>query len=328
MNVRLVRRPAFVLATDAPPPLRGYWTRSWTRLLQNRLAVMGLVIVAILVVMAVFAPLVAPHDPAQQDLYNTFAGPSFEHPAGTDNLGRDWFSRIVYGARVSLIVGLAAQVLVLTVGLPVGLVAGLKGRFVDSALMRFTDLAYAFPDLLLIILLRSALGGGLLQLVLIIGFVSWMDTARLVRGQVLTLREREFVTAARSLGATDAQIMFRHLLPNLTGPVIVMLALGVPRAVFIEAALSFIGLGVSIGTPSWGAMVQEGYGAILAFPHLVLAPSIAIALLLLAFTFIGDGLRDALDPTTDTAKSKPLPQAEKPRGLRQTSGEDERQRAA
>ena len=167
-----------------------------------------------------------------------------------------------------------------------------------------------------------------MQLVLIIGFVSWMDTARLVRGQVLTLREREFVTAARSLGASDAQIMFRHLLPNLTGPVIVMLALGIPRAVFIEAALSFIGLGVRIGTPSWGAMVQEGYGAILAFPHLVLAPSIAIALLLLAFTFIGDGLRDALDPTTDTAKSKPLPQAEKPRGLRQTSGEDERQRAA
>jgi oligopeptide transport system permease protein len=176
--------------------------------------------------------------------------------------------------------------------------------------------------------LRSALGGGLFQLVLIIGFVSWMDTARLVRGQVLTLREREFVTAARSLGASDAQIMFRHLLPNLTGPVIVMLALGIPRAVFIEAALSFIGLGVSIGTPSWGAMVLEGYGAILAFPHLVLAPSIAIALLLLAFTFIGDGLRDALDPTTDTAKSKPLPQAETPRGSRQTSGEAERQRAA
>jgi oligopeptide transport system permease protein len=176
--------------------------------------------------------------------------------------------------------------------------------------------------------LRSAVGGGLLQLVLIIGFVSWMDTARLVRGQVLTLREREFVTAARSLGATDMQIMTRHLLPNLTGPVIVMLALGIPRAVFIEAALSFIGLGVSIGTPSWGAMVQEGYGAIFAFPHLVLAPSIAIALLLLAFTFIGDGLRDALDPTTDTAKSKPLPQAETPRAGQMSQPPTELHRAA
>jgi oligopeptide transport system permease protein len=301
--------PALVLLPDAPP-LRGYWSRSWQRLLQNRLAVAGLAIVALMVAMAVFAPIVAPHDPAKQDLYNTFASPSLEHPAGTDNLGRDWFSRIVYGARISLTVGIAAQLLVLGIGLPVGLIAGLKGRMVDSALMRLTDLAYGFPDLLLIILLRSVMGGGLFTLVLIIGLVSWMDTARLVRGQVLSLREREFVTAARSLGATDTQVMLRHLLPNLTGPVIVMLALGIPRAVFIEAALSFIGLGVSIGTPSWGSMVQEGYAAILPFPHLVLAPSIAIALLLLAFTFIGDGLRDALDPTLDGAKSKPLPQAE------------------
>jgi oligopeptide transport system permease protein len=270
---------------------------------------------------------VAPHDPAKQDLYNTFASPSLDHLAGTDNLGRDWFSRIVYGARISLAIGLAAQLLVLCVGLPVGLLAGLKGRVVDSALMRFTDLAYAFPDLLLIILLRSVMGGGLLTLVLIIGFVSWMDTARLVRGQVLSLREREFVTAARSLGATDTQVMLRHLLPNLTGPVIVMLALGIPRAIFIEAALSFIGLGVSIGTPSWGSMVQEGYAAILAFPHLVLAPSIAIALLLLAFTFIGDGLRDALDPTLDT-KAKPLPQAEAPRKPVRLPDATERQKAA
>ena len=295
-------KPTLILLQDLPP-LRGYWSRSWARLLQNRLAVAGLMIVGAMVAMAVFAPFIAPQDPAKQNLYETFASPSLHHLAGTDNLGRDWFSRIVYGARISLAVGIAAQLLVLGIGLPVGLIAGSKGRAVDSVLMRFTDLAYAFPDLLLIILLRSVLGGGLFTLVLIIGLVSWMDTARLVRGQVLTLREREFVTAARSLGATDAQIMVRHLLPNLTGPIIVMLALGIPRAVFIEAALSFIGLGVSIGTPSWGSMVQEGYAAILAFPHLVLAPSIAIATLLLAFTFIGDGLRDALDPTIDARKS-------------------------
>jgi oligopeptide transport system permease protein len=320
-------QPSLVLLPDVPQ-LRGYWSRSWGRLLQNRLAVAGLVIVALMVMMAVFAPYVAPHDPAKQDLYNTFASPSFDHLTGTDNLGRDWFSRIVYGARISLAVGLAAQLLVLGIGLPVGLLAGLKGRALDSALMRFTDLAYAFPDLLLIILLRSVLGGGLLTLVLIIGLVSWMDTARLVRGQVLTLREREFVTAARSLGASDTQVMLRHLLPNLTGPVIVMLALGIPRAVFIEAALSFIGLGVAIGTPSWGSMVQEGYAAIFAFPHLVLAPSIAIATLLLAFTFIGDGLRDALDPTIDTQKSKPLAQAEARRRPKPAREQDELRRAA
>jgi oligopeptide transport system permease protein len=320
-------QPALVLLPELAPP-RGYWSRSWGRLLQNRLAVAGLVIVAVMVAMAVLAPIVAPHNPAKQDLYNTFASPSLDHPAGTDNLGRDWFSRIVYGARISLAVGLAAQLLVLGIGLPMGLIAGLKSRFVDSALMRFTDLAYAFPDLLLIILLRSVLGGGLITLVLIIGLVSWMDTARLVRGQVLTLREREFVAAARSLGATDTQVMLRHLLPNLTGPVIVMLALGIPRAVFIEAALSFIGLGVSIGTPSWGSMVQEGYTAIVAFPHLVLAPSIAIATLLLAFTFIGDGLRDALDPTIDARKSKPLAQAEASRKPKPAQESDELSKAA
>jgi oligopeptide transport system permease protein len=308
--------------------VQGYWSRVWHRLVQNRLAVAGLAIVAIMAAMAVFAPLVAPHDPAKQDLYHTFASPSLDHLAGTDNLGRDWFSRIIYGARISLIVGIAAQLLVIGVGLPIGLIAGIKGKFLDSVLMRFTDLAYAFPDLLLIILLRSVVGGGLVSLVLIIGMVSWMDTARLVRGQVLTLREREFVTAARSLGATDLQIMTQHLLPNLTGPVIVMLALGIPRAVFIEAALSFIGLGVNIGTPSWGSMVQEGYSAILAFPHLVLAPSIAIALLLLAFTFIGDGLRDALDPTLDVAKPGRLPQVEAKRARGAADTRDDLSRAA
>jgi len=301
-------QPVLVLLPDALPR-RGYWLRASQRLVQNRLAVAGLIVVGIIVAMAVLAPVVA-HDPAKQDLYNTFASPSLDHPAGTDNLGRDWFSRIVYGARISLTVGIAAQLLVLAIGLPMGLLAGLKGHHVDSALMRFTDLAYAFPDLLLIILLRSVTGGGLLSLVLIIGLVSWMDTARLVRGQVLTLRDREFVTAARSLGATDTQVMTRHLLPNLTGPVIVMLALGIPRAIFIEAALSFIGLGVSIGTPSWGSMVNEGNAVIFAYPNLVLAPSIAIALLLLACTFIGDGLRDALDPTLESSRTRSLGQAD------------------
>jgi oligopeptide transport system permease protein len=235
---------------------------------------------------------------------------SWDHLAGTDNLGRDWFSRLLYGARLSLAIGIFAQLIVLAIGLPLGLVAGYNGRFADSAIMRFTDLVYAFPDLLLIILLRSVLGGGIFALFAIIGAVTWVDLARLVRAQALSLREREFVEAARSLGATDREIVMRHVLPNLAGPVTVLVAFGVPRAVFIEAALSFIGIGVNAGTPSWGAMVQEGYIGIFSNPHLVIFPAAAIALLMLAFTFLGDGLRDALDPRVQLSPASAAPQRE------------------
>ena len=291
----------------ASPPLRvvdslqlvrgqGFWALAWRRLLRNRVAAAGLGVIGLFALVALLAPLVAPHDPRFQDLAHTFAPLSLDHPMGTDNLGRDWLSRLVYGARLSLTVGIFAQAIVLAIGLPLGLAAGYWGRAADSAIMRFTDLVYAFPDLLLIILLRSVLGGSVFTLFLVIGLVSWVDIARLVRGQVLSLREREFVEAARSLGASGREIMVRHLLPNLLGPLVVVVAFGIPRAVFIEATLSFIGIGVAPGTPSWGSMVQEGYAAIFAHPHLVAFPSAAIALLMLAFTFLGDGLRDALDP--------------------------------
>ncbi|HEX5368226.1 MAG TPA: ABC transporter permease [Dehalococcoidia bacterium] len=312
MSSRLARNASIRLeAVEDVPVGHGYWAGAWRRLLRNRVAVAGLLIIAILVTLAIAAPLVAPHDPSTQNLRDTFASPSLHHLAGTDNLGRDWLSRLIYGARVSLTVGIFAQVIVLGIGLPVGLIAGYRGGFADSLLMRTADLFYAFPDLLLIILLRAVVGGSVFMLFLIIGLVTWMDTARLVRGQVLTLREREFVTAARSLGASDREIMTRHLLPNLAGPVIVLVALGVPRAVFAEAALSFIGFGVTGSTPSWGTMVEEGYSAIVSFPYLVIFPSIAIALLMLSFTFLGDGLRDALDPSTDVSPS--LPKVETPR---------------
>ena len=269
--------------------------------------------IAILAVVALLAPLIAPHDPMAQDVLNAREGPSLSHLGGTDNLGRDIMSRLIYGTRVSLSVGVLAQAIVLGIGLPLGLIAGFRGSWADTAIMRFTDLVYAFPDLLFIILLRAVLGGNIVTLFLIIGFVTWVDMARLVRGQALSLREREYIVAARSLGATDREIMTRHLLPNLTGPVVVMLALGIPRAIFIEAALSFIGFGVDPRTPSWGSMVQEGQAGIVGGNlHLVIFPAAAIALLTLAFTFFGDGLRDALDPNVDD-NPRPSVDAESPR---------------
>lgn len=282
----------------------GYWSRGLHRLLRNRVAVVGLLIIAVLVAIAVFAPLIAPYDPSQQHAVQSevYQSPSWAHPMGTDSLGRDWFSRVVYGARISLGVGITAQLVVLCIGLPLGLLAGIRNGPQDSVIMRFTDLSYAFPDLLLVILLRGVIGGSLPLLIVTIGVVSWMDVTRLVRGQVLSLREREFVLASRAMGGRDGHVMLRHLLPNLAGPLIVILAIGVPRAIFIEATLSFIGYGVEIGTPSWGSMVKDGYTAF-AFPHLMLFPAGAIALLMLAFTFVGDGLRDALDPTTESART-------------------------
>jgi oligopeptide transport system permease protein len=284
----------------------GLWSLAFRRLKRNRLAVAALFVIGVFVALALLAPLIAPYDPQQQNLHETFQSPSWKHLMGTDNLGRDWFSRLLYGARISLAVGIFAQVIILAIGMPIGLIAGYRGGATDSLLMRFTDLMYAFPDLLLIILLRSVLGGGLFTLFLIIGVVNWVDLARLVRGQALSLRNREFVDAARSLGASDREIMTRHLMPNLLGPITVVVAFGVPRAIFIEAALSFIGVGLDVSTPSWGTMVQEGYSAIFGSPYLVIFPSAAIALLMLAFTFLGDGLRDALDPRIETAGVRTL----------------------
>jgi oligopeptide transport system permease protein len=290
--------PLSVVDGLPPPSQRGFWSLALYRLRRNRAATAAVVFLAALALVAVLAPILAPYDPNEQRLFETFADPSLEHPMGTDNLGRDWLSRLLYGARLSLAVGLFAQAIVLTIGLPLGLVAGYRGGATDSLLMRFTDLVYAFPDLLLIILLRSVLGGSLFTLFLIIGLVTWVDIARLVRGQALSLKGREFVDAARSLGASDSEIMRRHLLPNLAGPVIVLVVFNIPRVIFIEAALSFIGIGVTGSTPSWGSMVQEGYGAVFGSSHLVIFPALAIALVMLAFTFLGDGLRDALDPRT------------------------------
>ena len=312
------------------PPSRGFWGLGLRRLRHNRLAVAGLVVIGAFVLLAALAPLIALANPSTQDLRHTFAPVSLHHLAGTDNLGRDWFSRLLYGARLSLAVGIFAQVIVVGIGLPLGLVAGYNGRWVDSVIMRFVDLTYAFPDLLLVILLRGVVGGGVFALFAIIGLVTWVDVARLVRAQAMSLREREFVEAARSLGASNREIVMRHILPNLTGPLTVVVAFGVPRAVFLEATLSFIGFGANPGTPSWGSMVQEGYSAIFTHANLVIAPAGAIALLMLAFTFLGDGLRDALDPRIQSTARLPdaarIP-ASRTEGAAETEAADTRRAA-
>jgi oligopeptide transport system permease protein len=277
---------------------RGLWADALHRLLQNRLAVAGLTVLSVFAVAAIAAPLIAPYDPNAQDFGATFVPPGGDHWMGTDNLGRDWFSRMVYGARLSLTVGFYTQAVILAIGVPIGLVAGFAGHKVDNLIMRFTDLMYAFPDLLFIILLRTVFGGGLFTLFLVIGIVNWVDMSRLVRGQVLALREREFVEAARALGGSGPHIVARHFLPNILGPIVVVVTFGIPRAIFIEAALSFIGIGVGVETASWGSMIDAGRQAIFGSPHLVLFPAGAIALLMLSVTFVGDGLRDALDPRT------------------------------
>lgn len=280
------------------PPTAASRTSAWRRLRSDRVALFAGAIIVVLAASALLVPLLTPFGYEEQHYENLYSGPNASHWLGTDGLGRDVLSRLAEGGRVSLTVGVLSQVIVVVIGLAVGVGAAVGNRYVDGLLMRLTDVAYAFPDLLFIILLRAVFGGGLLMITLAIALVQWTTMARLVRAQVLSLKEREFAVAAHALGACRTRVVFRHLLPNSLGPIIVAVAFGVPQAIFAESALSFIGIGVSPPLPSWGSMVQDGYQAVYAHPHLVLAPAAAIAAVMLAFTFLGDALRDALDPRT------------------------------
>ncbi|AGG08090.1 peptide ABC transporter permease [Dehalococcoides mccartyi] len=272
------------------------WGDAWVRLRRNKLAVLGGSIILLLALAAILAPLYLKYDFATQNYDAILVGPSTEHLLGTDELGRDVFSRLIYGARTSLAVGLFTQLVVLMVGLPIGAIAAAAGGRVDNLLMRFVDIMYAFPDILLIILLRAIFGGSIFMIFLAIGLVAWVGIARLVRGQILSVKQRDFVAAARAMGGSGAYVTLRHLLPNSLGPIIVAITFNIPRAIFAEAALSYIGIGVRPPTPSWGTMIADGNNVIYAAPYLVIFPAIAIAILMLSFTFLGDGLRDALDP--------------------------------
>jgi oligopeptide transport system permease protein len=272
------------------------WRDAWRRLLRNRLAVAGGVTVLLLCLVAVFAGWLAPHPYTTANFGKIYEFPSREFPLGTDQLGRDVLSRMIYGARVSMLVGLGAQVIVVAIGVPIGVVSGYLGGRVDLLLTRFVDVMYAFPRLLFVILVMSMLGAGLVNIFIALGLTGWVGIARQTRAQVLAIKEREFVEGARALGAGLGRVLTRHILPSALTPIVVSITFGIPEAIFTEAALSFIGVGINPPTPSWGQMVGENQQFLRSYWYLCVFPSIAIAVTMLSFTFLGDGVRDALDP--------------------------------
>jgi oligopeptide transport system permease protein len=319
------------------------WRDAWERLIRNRGALMGGLIVVALVVLGVLAPFIAPYGYAEGDSNEAYTVPSWligilpgnieayakvgtKFLFGSDYLGRDLLSRLIYGIRVSMPVGFMGAIVALAIGLVYGCVSGYYGGRVDNLMMRIVDIMYAFPTMLLIILLMAFFkstfatvrpgtpayvfnqvndvvdrllglrGGGMLFIFMGIGVTAWMGMARLARGQILSLKEKEFIEAAHMIGAGDIRIIVRHILPNIIGPCIVAETLAIPGYISTEVFLSFIGLGVDPPTPSWGSMISDGAQAIRSYPHMVLFPAMALSLTMFAFNFLGDGLRDALDP--------------------------------
>jgi len=252
--------------------------------------------IALAVLAAVLAPWIVPYSFQAQDTLNTLAVPSAAHWMGTDYLGRDLFSRLVYGARVSLFIGMATTLVALVIGTVYGAISGYVGGRTDSVMMRVVDVVFALPDLLMIILIMVVLGRGLTGIFLALTMVSWVTVARLVRGEVLRIKEFTFVEAARALGSSHARIIFLEILPNLWGVLIVTLTFRIPVAILAESTLSFIGLGIAPPFSSWGSLANDGWTAIKCYPHLILFPSLAIFLTILSFNFLGEGLRDAMDP--------------------------------
>ncbi len=263
---------------------------------RNRLATIGLAIIVLLSVLALLAPLISPFDPYDQDLYSVLSGPTAQHLLGTDNLGRDLLSRILYGARVSLMTGLLCTFFAALIGIPVGLIAGYIGGAMDSILMRITDAFLCFPPLIFILAMSAALGPGLKNVILSFAVFGWTGFARIVRGQVLLVRELPFIEAARATGVSKFRIMWRHVIPNTLAPIIVAVSITVGVAILVESGVSFLGLGVQPPTASWGKELRVGFTYLEVVPLFSLAPGLMISLTVLGFNFFGDGLRDALDP--------------------------------
>lgn len=265
---------------------------------KSKVALTGLIILALMYIIALLAPLLAPYDPiAQTDIVRTsFMAPNAEHWLGTDRFGRDVLSRILYGARISLSIGFIATLISVTLGTVIGALAGYFGGKIDAALMRFTDMVLAFPRLVLLIMIVALFSPSIAVMIIVLGLTQWPGTTRIVRGDVLSLREREFIQAAHALGMGKTRIIFRHLIPNVLAPVIVTATLGIGNTIVLEAGLSFLGLGVQPPAPSWGNMVADGRDSLLGAWWVATFPGLTIVLTVLAFNLVGDGLRDALDP--------------------------------
>ena len=281
-----------------PSTERSLLQHAWDRFRRNRLARVGLGFLIILGLAALFAPVVAPYDPNAIDLQptGTLQPPSWQHPFGTDELGRDGFSRALFGARISLSVGFVAMAVAVTLGVIVGATAGMAGGWVDSFLMRSVDILLSVPLFFLVMISQIVFPPSIFTIMVIIGLASWMDIARLTRGEFLNLRASEFVTSARVVGMGSGRIAWRHILPNASGPLIVAATLRIAEAIILESTLSFIGLGIQPPHASLGSMLQKGLTRLLDAPWMVWFPGLLIALTVLAFNFVGDGIRDALDP--------------------------------
>ena len=305
---------------------RSLWKDALARLLRNKAAIAGMIVILIAALVAIFSEVridaiglhfrLAPYDPVSdqntpkalmEPIWTQAFGSKYTDPAyllGSDQLGRDILSRLMFGSRISLVVGFVPVAIVFMIGGTIGMLAGYVGGWVDNLLMRFTDIIYAFPDLLFVIIIVATLRGtalgeaydGLLVIFVGIAVVNWVGVARLVRGQVLSVKNREFVEAARAVGAGPGRIMRKHIFPNILAPVIVTVAFAIPGAMLTESVLSFLGIGIRPPTPTWGVMINEGFIVFSTSPWPVLLPSLCISIVLLAFTFVGDGLRDALDP--------------------------------
>ena len=287
---------AAVVSRPIEPEQASLWSDAWRRLRRNRLALVGAVYLVFLLGVALVALVYTPYRMSEVGVAVPYTGPSAHHLMGADNIGRDILSRLMVGAQISLLVGVGTQLVVLAVGVPIGLAAGYFRGWFDQFVTFVINLFYGIPDLLVALLLVFLLGPSLTNIIIAIAATRWMDMARLVRGQTLSLREREFIEAARASGARPLRILFGHILPNALGPIIVQATFGVPAAILFEAFLSFLGLGVPPPQPSWGSMAADGIAAIRIAPHIVIFPAVALSLTLMAFNFVGDGLRDALDP--------------------------------
>jgi oligopeptide transport system permease protein len=303
--------------TRATSKVEGFWTGAFRRLRRNRLALASGIFIITLALAAVIVPEIYPYTYSEQNYDAVTQPPSWEHPMGTDQLGRDIFIRLIFGARISLTVGIVVQSVILAIGVPAGLAAGYFGGKTDTIIMRTVDVLYALPSLLFVIIimtyLRGTFGsepngiwhgvawfdsktGGLIGVYIGLGLIGWLTVARIVRANTMSLKEKEFTEAAFGLGASGARIMFRHLLPNTVAAIVVAATLGIPAAILSEAGISFLGLGVLPPMPSWGLMISEAIPNMRAHPYMLIFPAMALSLTVLAFNFLGDGLRDALDP--------------------------------